>query len=185
MGQKSTEINESKENYKVVVGIDFGSSGCGFAYSFMNRDKIYHCDIINKRRNIIIIGFYIIFISSFIYPKFIISRFINKKILIIKNISSPYWGYNGGSLGENFVTPYGGYNGGSLGDDISSPCERYNGSPWGGYIGGPWGEDISLSCGGYKVVPWGEDISSPCGRYNGGLWGEDISSPLGGYNWGL
>ena len=45
MGQKQTGITESKESYKVVVGIDFGSSGCGFAYSFMNKDKIYHCDI--------------------------------------------------------------------------------------------------------------------------------------------
>ena len=31
--------------YEVVVGIDFGSSGCGFAYSFMNENKIYHSDI--------------------------------------------------------------------------------------------------------------------------------------------
>ena len=50
MGQKTTKIiDESMEEYinkyKVVVGIDFGSSGCGFAYSFMNKDKIYHCDI--------------------------------------------------------------------------------------------------------------------------------------------
>ena len=37
------EQNESK--YKVVVGFDFGSSGCGFAYSFMNESKIYHSDI--------------------------------------------------------------------------------------------------------------------------------------------
>ena len=36
-----------KENpeYQVVVGIDFGSSGSGFAYSFMDENKIYHTDI--------------------------------------------------------------------------------------------------------------------------------------------
>ena len=38
-------MEEYINKYKVVVGIDFGSSGCGFAYSFMNKDKIYHCDI--------------------------------------------------------------------------------------------------------------------------------------------
>ena len=36
---------KQNKNYEVVVGIDFGSSGCGFAYSFMNEDKIFHCDI--------------------------------------------------------------------------------------------------------------------------------------------
>ena len=33
-------MNEKK--YDVVVGIDFGSSGCGFAYSFMNEKDIIH-----------------------------------------------------------------------------------------------------------------------------------------------
>ena len=32
----------------VVVGIDFGSSGCGFAYSFMDEKKIYHMDVIGS-----------------------------------------------------------------------------------------------------------------------------------------
>ena len=36
---------ENDNKYQVVVGIDFGSSGCGFAYSFMNESKIYHSDI--------------------------------------------------------------------------------------------------------------------------------------------
>ena len=50
MELKAPEITDKNKdnynnNYKVVVGIDFGSSGCGFAYSFMNKDKIYHCDI--------------------------------------------------------------------------------------------------------------------------------------------
>jgi molecular chaperone DnaK (HSP70) len=34
-----------KPEYQVVVGIDFGSSGSGFAYSFMDENKIYHSDI--------------------------------------------------------------------------------------------------------------------------------------------
>ena len=40
-------MNENK-NYEVVVGIDFGSSGSGFAYSFINENKenkINYCDI--------------------------------------------------------------------------------------------------------------------------------------------
>jgi len=32
----------------VVVGIDFGSSGCGFAYSFMDEKIIYHMDVIGS-----------------------------------------------------------------------------------------------------------------------------------------
>ena len=36
---------EEPFQYQVVVGIDFGSSGCGFAYSFMDENKIYHSDI--------------------------------------------------------------------------------------------------------------------------------------------
>ena len=36
---------KENKNYEVVVGIDFGSSGSGFAYSFMNEDKICHCEI--------------------------------------------------------------------------------------------------------------------------------------------
>ena len=32
----------------VVVGIDFGSSGCGFAYSFMDEKKIYHMDTLGS-----------------------------------------------------------------------------------------------------------------------------------------
>ena len=31
--------------YEVVVGIDFGSSGTGFAYSYFNKDKIIHGQI--------------------------------------------------------------------------------------------------------------------------------------------
>jgi molecular chaperone DnaK (HSP70) len=31
--------------YEVVVGIDFGSSGSGFAYSFFNKNKIIHGQI--------------------------------------------------------------------------------------------------------------------------------------------
>ena len=31
--------------YEVVVGIDFGSSGTGFAYSYFNRNKIIHGQI--------------------------------------------------------------------------------------------------------------------------------------------
>ena len=31
--------------YEVVVGIDFGSSGSGFAYSYMNKNKIIHGQI--------------------------------------------------------------------------------------------------------------------------------------------
>ena len=51
MELKAPEITDKNKdnynnNYKVVVGIDFGSSGCGFAYSFMNKDNIYHCDIL-------------------------------------------------------------------------------------------------------------------------------------------
>ena len=38
-------MEKEENNYKVVVGIDFGSSGCGYAYSFMNESKIYHSDI--------------------------------------------------------------------------------------------------------------------------------------------
>ena len=34
------------KNYEIVVGIDFGSSSSGFAYSFMNEDDINHGDII-------------------------------------------------------------------------------------------------------------------------------------------
>ena len=37
--------SENESKYKVVVGIDFGSYGCGYAYSFMNENKIYHSDI--------------------------------------------------------------------------------------------------------------------------------------------
>ena len=37
-------MNENK-NYDVVVGIDFGSSGSGIAYSFMNKSKINYCNI--------------------------------------------------------------------------------------------------------------------------------------------
>ena len=37
-------MNENK-NYDVVVGIDFGSSGSGCSYSFMNENKINYCDI--------------------------------------------------------------------------------------------------------------------------------------------
>lgn len=37
-------MNENK-NYNVVVGIDFGSSGSGIAYSFMDENKINLCDI--------------------------------------------------------------------------------------------------------------------------------------------
>ena len=32
----------------VVLGIDFGSSGCGFAYSFMDEKKIYHMDTLGS-----------------------------------------------------------------------------------------------------------------------------------------
>ena len=32
----------------VVVGINFGSSGCGFAYSFMDEKIIYHMDVIGS-----------------------------------------------------------------------------------------------------------------------------------------
>ena len=35
----------SHKNYEAVVGIDFGSSGCGFAYSFMNDKDINHGSI--------------------------------------------------------------------------------------------------------------------------------------------
>ena len=31
--------------YEVVVGIDFGSSGSGFAYSYMDKNKIIHGQI--------------------------------------------------------------------------------------------------------------------------------------------
>ena len=33
-------------NYYIVVGIDFGSSGSGIAYSFKDENKINHCDIV-------------------------------------------------------------------------------------------------------------------------------------------
>ena len=36
---------EENEKITVVVGIDFGSSGSGYAFSFMNEDKIYHLEI--------------------------------------------------------------------------------------------------------------------------------------------
>ena len=36
---------KEKKNYEVVVGIDFGSYGSGFAYSFMNENKINFCNI--------------------------------------------------------------------------------------------------------------------------------------------
>ena len=36
---------KEKKNYEVVVGIDFGSSGSGIAYSFMNKSKINYCNI--------------------------------------------------------------------------------------------------------------------------------------------
>ena len=39
--------------YEVVVGIDFGSSGCGYAFSFFDNNKICYCDMpgvdINKK----------------------------------------------------------------------------------------------------------------------------------------
>ena len=38
----------SKNERYVVVGIDFGSSGCGYAYSFMNEKNIYHMDVIGS-----------------------------------------------------------------------------------------------------------------------------------------
>ena len=31
--------------YEVVVGIDFGSAGSGFAYSYMDKNKIIHGQI--------------------------------------------------------------------------------------------------------------------------------------------
>jgi hypothetical protein len=34
-----------ENSYEVVVGIDFGSSGSGYAYSFMDEHKLYHLDI--------------------------------------------------------------------------------------------------------------------------------------------
>ena len=54
MEQKSTKKrkNRKKKNknynniFEYPVGIDLGTSGCGYAYSFMNKDNIYHCDIL-------------------------------------------------------------------------------------------------------------------------------------------
>jgi hypothetical protein len=41
------------DNYEVVVGIDFGSSGSGYAFSFFDNNKICYCDMpgvdINKK----------------------------------------------------------------------------------------------------------------------------------------
>jgi hypothetical protein len=42
---------KNNNNYEVVVGIDFGSSASGFAYSFMNEDDINHGDIIGANVN--------------------------------------------------------------------------------------------------------------------------------------
>jgi hypothetical protein len=33
--------------YEVVVGIDFGSSGSGYDYSYLNKNKIIHEQIYN------------------------------------------------------------------------------------------------------------------------------------------
>ena len=38
-------MKQKGSKYKVVVGIDFGFSGSGYAYSFMNKNKIYHSEI--------------------------------------------------------------------------------------------------------------------------------------------
>ena len=38
-------LNQLKSKYEVVVGIDFGSSGTGYAYSYFNKNKIIHGQI--------------------------------------------------------------------------------------------------------------------------------------------